>query len=200
MISIIHTAIIFYKYLKRKIIRVNIKNLELEGVLELKPKLFDDERGYLYENYNIKNVISILGEGISFKQQNIVFNKKGVIRGLHFQKPPNEQGKLISVLSGKIFDVVLDIKKNSKTFGKHISIVLDSYKKNILWIPPGYAHGFQSLDEETLVQYNMTEIYNPEFECSINYNDPQLDIDWPIKSDILVSEKDKDAKNLEELA
>ena len=178
---------------------MNIKKLELEGVLEFKPKLFDDERGYLYENYNIKNIISTLGESISFKQQNIVFNKKGVVRGLHFQKPPNEQGKLISVLSGKIFDVILDIKKDSKTYGQHQSIVLDSCKKNILWIPPGYAHGFQSLDERTLVQYNMTEIYNSELECAINYNDPQLDIDWPIKSGILVSKKDQDAKNLSEL-
>jgi len=159
----------------------------IRGVISIQPKLFGDERGYFIETYNEEKYAPFLN-GVQFKQDNLSKSKKGVLRGLHFQSPPFEQGKLVSVIQGSVLDVAVDIRKNSPTYGKYVSVILSGEIKNQLWIPPGFAHGFVALEDDTLFSYKCTNIYAPEYEKCILWND--FDIDWNIKSPI-ISEKDK---------
>ncbi len=155
------------------------------------PRVFEDERGYFYESFNEKSFNEKIGD-YNFVQDNQSKSQKGVLRGLHFQNPPYEQGKLVRVLAGSVLDVIVDIRKNSPTHGKHFSYVLCAAKKHALWVPPGFAHGFLTLEDETVFFYKVTNYYNKESEGCIAYNSKDLGINWGIENPIL-SEKDKNA-------
>lgn len=161
----------------------------IEGLLVLKPKVFMDERGYFFESYN-QNVLKAAGIDHVFLQDNESLSSKGVLRGLHFQKPPHAQGKLVRVVKGKVLDVAVDIRKNSATYGKYFSIELSGENKWMFWIPPGFAHGFVTLENDTVFSYKCTDLYHKESEGGLIWNDPELNIQWGV-NDPIVSEKDK---------
>lgn len=164
---------------------------EIEGLLLFEPRLFEDERGYFYESFNQREFFEATGIDLPFVQDNHSFSKFGVLRGLHFQKPPFEQGKLIKVIRGEIFDVAVDIRKGSETFGKWLGFRLSAENKRQLYIPRGFAHGFVVLSDWAEVLYKCDNFYAPQAEGGIIYNDPTLQIDWQIEpSQILLSKKD----------
>ena len=167
----------------------NFKRLEIPDVILIEPEVFLDQRGFFMELYKRT---PFLAEGIpyNFVQVNLSYSKKGVIRGLHYQLKPMEQGKLVTVLKGKIVDVAVDIRKGSPWFGKYIMIEISADNPKLLWIPPGFAHGFQAL-EESLVLYLVTKEYSPEHERCITWDDPEIGIQWPIEEGVILSEKDK---------
>jgi len=162
----------------------------LNGLFVIEPKIFEDSRGYFFESYN-KDSFKNIGIDIDFIQDNQSLSSKGTLRGLHFQNPPYEQAKLIRVLTGSILDVVVDIMKNSITYGKYFSIILDGKNKNMLLIPEGFAHGFLSLEHNTIIQYKCSGIYNKESEGGLIWNDPDINIIWNLESEPIISEKDK---------
>jgi dTDP-4-dehydrorhamnose 3,5-epimerase len=162
---------------------------EIPDVLLLKPTVFSDERGCFYETYN-KNDLSETGLTYEFLQDNQSVSNKGVLRGLHFQNPPYEQGKLIRVAKGAVIDVVVDIRKKSQYYGKHFSVELSDKNNYILWVPAGFAHGFYVLEDNTIFLYKCTQVYNKESEGAILWNDPHLNINWNTKNPI-ISDKDK---------
>ena len=157
---------------------------------------FFDERGFFTESYK---EAEYLDAGLpKFVQDNLSLSSKGVIRGLHWQEAPFAQGKLVTCVSGKILDIAVDIRKSSKTYGQHIAVELDSTEPQSLWVPEGFAHGFQDLEDETRVSYKVNNYWDKASERSLNYGDPALDINWyPIAN--IVSEKDRDAPHLDEL-
>lgn len=161
----------------------------LEGLLIIKPDVFEDERGYFFESFNHDKFLK-LGLDLKFLQDNESKSKKGVLRGLHFQAPPFTQGKLVRVMRGSVLDVAVDIRKNSPTYGKWESIVLSGQNKWMYWIPGGFAHGFVTLEDDTIFFYKCTNIYNKASEGSILWNDPDLNINWGI-GDPVISDKDK---------
>lgn len=161
----------------------------IEGVLLIEPRVFSDNRGSFFETFNEKILVEA-GITLPFVQDNQSISKKNVIRGLHFQVPPYEQGKLVRVVKGSVLDVALDLRKGSKTFGRHYSVELSADNKLALWIPPGFAHGFSVLEEDTVFQYKVTNYYHPASESGILFNDQELNIDWKVSNPI-VSEKDK---------
>ena len=170
---------------------MNIIKTDFPGLAIIEPKVFGDERGYFYESYNEKVMVQA-GIHTIFKQDNQSFSKYGVIRGLHFQLNPHSQTKLIRVIEGAIYDVVLDLRKDSPTFGKWFGIDLSAENKRQLYIPKGFAHGFSVLSPQTIILYKCDNFYNPQFEGGILYNDPALAIDWKIDPDkATVSDKDK---------
>ena len=161
-----------------------------KGLIVIKPSVFTDSRGYFFESFN---QTSVNNSGLIFSpvQDNESKSVKGVIRGLHYQLQPYPQAKLIRVVLGKIFDVALDIRKDSLTFGKWFGIELDSENKDQLFIPHGFAHGFSVLSEIAVIQYKCDSLYNPKFERGINLNDPTLDIYWKLGSTVpIISDKD----------
>ncbi len=168
---------------------MEIIKTEISDLLILKPKVFEDSRGYFFESFN-KERIREAGIGLDFVQDNESLSSKGVLRGLHFQNPPYEQGKLIRVITGSVIDVAVDIRKDSPTYGKWVSVELSAANKLMLWIPPGFAHGFVTLEDNTTFFYKCTGFYSYESEGSILWNDPDLNIDWKF-SDPILSEKDK---------
>jgi dTDP-4-dehydrorhamnose 3,5-epimerase len=170
---------------------MQISKFEIEGLLLIEPRLFQDERGFFFESYNATKYAEILGEATNFVQDNISVSKKNVLRGLHFQEYPYSQGKLVTVLQGKVLDVAVDIRKNSKTFGQFQSVELSSDNKRQFWIPPGFAHGFLTLEDNTLFSYKCTNFYSPEHEKTIKWNDLILAIDWQNISNPILSEKDE---------
>lgn len=167
---------------------------ELSGLLILHPKVFEDERGYFFESFR-KDAFDQIGVDIEVVQSNISKSDRGVVRGLHFQNPPHAQGKLVRVLRGSVLDVAVDIRKKSSTFGKHFSIELSESNKLGLWIPPGFAHGFHTLEDDTLFFYDCTARYNPTAEGGILWNDPELGIGWGIENPTL-SGRDAEAPRL----
>jgi dTDP-4-dehydrorhamnose 3,5-epimerase len=167
---------------------------DLSGLLILKPKVFEDERGYFFETFR-QDTFQRIGVAIEVVQSNISKSDRGVVRGLHFQNPPHAQGKLVRVLRGSVLDVAVDIRKNSPTFGKSFSIELSESNKLGLWIPAGFAHGFRTLEDDTLFYYDCTALYNPAAEGGILWNDPELGIDWGIENPTL-SAKDAAAPRL----
>lgn len=169
---------------------MNFKKLSIEGLVVIEPKLFTDDRGYFYETYN-KNIFIENGLDLDFLQDNESLSSKGVLRGLHFQNPPYGQGKLIRVGSGSILDIAVDIRKESSTYGKYEAVVLSDKNKLMFWVPPGFAHGFLSLEENTKLLYKCTNVYNKEAESGIIWDDQELNIDWNYKNP-LVSEKDNE--------
>ncbi|MCB9335046.1 MAG: dTDP-4-dehydrorhamnose 3,5-epimerase [Flavobacteriales bacterium] len=167
---------------------MEIKELELKGVFLIKPKVFEDDRGYFYESYN-KKIFKENGIDVSFVQDNQSLSHRGVLRGLHFQKPPFAQGKLIRVIKGSVLDVAVDIRKESPTYGKYIAVELSEKNKNMLYISEGFAHGFLTLENDTIFAYKCTQLYNKESEDSILWNDSNLNVNWGVSNPIL-SEKD----------
>jgi len=161
----------------------------LEGLLIIKPDVFEDERGYFFESYNRERLLQH-GLDLTFVQDNESKSKRGVLRGLHFQAPPFDQGKLVRVMRGSVLDVAVDIRKKSPTYGKWESIVLSGQNKWMYWIPPGFAHGFVTLEDDTIFFYKCTHVYNKPSEGSILWCDPDLGIDWGIENP-LISDKDK---------
>ena len=172
--------------------------LQISGVFLIKPKIFYDNRGAFLESYKISD-FNKHGIPEILVQDSISISKKGVLRGLHFQDPPMEQGKLVSVLCGSIFDVMVDLRKSSQTFGKWLNVEISSTDRNILWIPKGFAHGIQVLEDNTVVSYKMTHEYSPEHERGIVWDDPQLNIPWPIANPT-VSEKDSNLPKFNNIA
>ena len=155
----------------------------------LAPDIFPDDRGFFYEAYNSKNFNDLIGDNILFVQDNHSYTKKSVCRGLHYQKEPYQQDKLVRVLTGEIYDVIVDIRKKSNTFGQWHGEILSSQNNNQLWVPKGFAHGFVVTSNEAIVLYKTTQYYSSMSEGTIKYDDPDLNIQWPIKIST-VSKKD----------
>jgi dTDP-4-dehydrorhamnose 3,5-epimerase len=168
---------------------MNITKTEIPDLLIVQPKVFEDPRGYFYESYN-KKVFSENGINVDFVQDNQSLSQKGVLRGLHFQEPPFAQGKLVSVIKGAVLDVAVDIRKDSPTYGQSISIELNEKNKTMFWIPEGFAHGFLTLENDTIFCYKCTNFYNKSAEGCILWNDQDLNINWNVTNPLL-SEKDK---------
>ena len=164
----------------------------IKDLLIIKPNIHKDKRGYFFESWN-KDIFKKITNNLEFVQDNQSFSNKGVLRGLHFQKPPFAQGKLVRVIRGSVLDVAVDIRKESATYGSHFSILLNDIDNTIFWIPPGFAHGFISLEENTIFSYKCTGDYNKESEGSLLWNDPDLNIDWGVNNPI-VSNKDQVAE------
>jgi dTDP-4-dehydrorhamnose 3,5-epimerase len=161
----------------------------MNGLFHLEPTVYGDDRGYFFESFNKKKFEELTGVDVDFVQDNQSKSKKGVLRGLHFQNPPFAQGKLVRVVSGSVLDVVVDIRKQSSSYGEHFKVVLDAKKHNMLWIPPGFAHGFLTLEDDTIFIYKCSEFYNPDSEVCISWNDVSLNINWGVETP-LVSSKD----------
>jgi dTDP-4-dehydrorhamnose 3,5-epimerase len=169
---------------------MNLRKTNLEGLLILKPTILTDKRGYFIESYNLKTVNKLLGN-INFIQDNESKSSRGVLRGLHFQKPPYAQSKLVRCVEGVILDVALDLRWNSKTYGHFETTILSSENKEQLFVPKGFAHGFIVLSKSAILSYKVDNYYNSDSESGILWNDHDLNIDWKInKTEILVSEKD----------
>lgn len=163
----------------------------IEGVLIIQPEVFEDERGYFFESFSQRAFQEKVCRTV-FVQDNESKSRYGVLRGLHFQKPPYEQAKLVRAVKGRILDVAVDIRKDSPTFGHYVSVELSAENKRQLFIPRGFAHGFVVLSEEVLFQYKCDNYYTPDYEGAIAWNDPQLNIDWRIpEQEIILSEKDR---------
>ena len=168
---------------------MNISNTGFNGLFVLEPTIYEDERGYFFESFNLQLFQKQTEQLVTFVQDNESKSKSKVLRGLHFQTSPYAQGKLIRVKSGKVLDVCVDLRKEEPTFGKHFKIELSSDIKNALYVPPGFAHGFLTLDDNTVFEYKCTAYYNKESERTLLWNDPSLAIDWNVNDPIL-SEKD----------
>lgn len=165
----------------------------IEGLLVIKPRVFKDDRGHFFESwskYSFKNI----GLDLDFVQDNQSLSQKGVLRGLHFQNPPFAQGKLVRVIKGSVLDVAVDIRKDSSTYGEHFAVELTQENNTFFWIPSGFAHGFVSLQNDTIFSYKCTEVFNKESEGALIWNDEDLNIDWKIVNP-LVSDKDMVADN-----
>lgn len=172
---------------------MEFKHSRLKGVIEIIPNVFGDNRGYFLESYN-KNLFKDNGIDIDFVQDNQSLSSKGVLRGLHFQTPPFAQDKLVRVISGRVLDVVVDIRKNSTTYGEFETFELRSDLKNMLLVPKGFAHGFATLEDDTLFVYKCSNIYNKESEGGLKWD--SLSIDWKLTNP-LISEKDLILPNFE---
>lgn len=168
---------------------MEIVKTSIEGLLIIKPDVFKDERGYFFESYNKERFLKH-GLDMTFVQDNESKSGKGVLRGLHFQKPPYAQGKLVRVVKGSVMDVAVDIREGSPTYGKWEATILSEENKEMFWIPEGFAHGFVTLEDNTVFTYKCTNAYNKDSEGSLRWNDPDININWNIENPIL-SEKDK---------
>ena len=165
----------------------------IEGLLVIKPRIFEDDRGHFFESWRNDSFKNI-GLDLNFVQDNQSLSHKGVLRGLHFQNPPFAQGKLVRVIKGAVVDVAVDIRKNSPTYGQHFAVELSEENKTVVWIPPGFAHGFVTLKDDTIFTYKCTVVYNKESEGALIWNDEDLNIDWRVENP-LVSDKDMVAGN-----
>jgi dTDP-4-dehydrorhamnose 3,5-epimerase len=173
---------------------------EIKGCYILEYEVFYDDRGYFASPYNFEVIKDLVGQEISFIQDNQSYSKYGVIRGLHFQQRPYQQTKLVRCNYGKVLDVVVDIDRNSETYGKHIAVELSDKNMRMLWIPNNCAHGFSTLSDEAIFQYKVDNYWHKDSEECIVYNDPDLGIDWKIPSYIRkISEKDKIGKFLKDI-
>ncbi|MFQ1054179.1 dTDP-4-dehydrorhamnose 3,5-epimerase [Gilliamella apicola] len=170
---------------------------EIPDVKIINPKVFGDQRGFFLETYEQKRYQEMLNINLTFVQDNHSRSQKNVLRGLHFQKE-NPQGKLVRVVRGEVFDVAVDIRKDSSTYGKWVGVILSEDNKSQLWIPPGLAHGFLVLSDIADFEYKCTNYYDPNSEGCLLWNDPTININWPITTPIL-SDKDRLGKTLQEL-
>lgn len=172
---------------------MTFETCNIEGLMLFIPKVFEDDRGAFFESFNQAAFEDAIGEKVLFVQDNQSISKKNVLRGLHFQHPPYSQGKLVRISQGAALDVAVDIRKDSKTYGQTFQVLLTAENAKQLWIPPGFAHGFLALEENTIFNYKCTNYYHPASEDALLWNDSTLDIKWTIDEPI-VSEKDKVAK------
>ncbi|MBQ0142926.1 MAG: dTDP-4-dehydrorhamnose 3,5-epimerase [Prevotellaceae bacterium] len=178
---------------------MNIRNTEIEGVKIIEPRVFNDARGYFFESFSQREFDEKVGK-VNFVQDNESKSCVGVVRGLHFQKPPYSQAKLVRVVKGRVLDVAVDLRKGSATFGKHVAVELSEENKLQFFIPQGFAHGFAVLSDEAIFQYKCDNFYHPECEGAIAWDDPDLGIDWklPVEERVL-SEKDRHHPRLKDV-
>lgn len=176
---------------------MKVEETELSGIKLVTPKYFPDNRGYFFEAFNQK-IYEQNNIRIDFIQDNISFSKKNVLRGLHLQKTKYNQAKFVYCPHGEIYDVVVDLREDSKTFGKWKAFILSSENKNQLYIPAGFAHGFCVLSEEAIVSYKTTSYYLPEAEITLRWNDPNIGVDWPVNDPVL-SERDNIGQSFKEI-
>ena len=170
----------------------------IEGVYVIEPKVFEDARGYFFEAWKQGEFVANIGK-VDFVQDNESKSSFGVLRGLHYQRGEFSQAKLVRVISGRVLDVAVDLRRNSSTFGQHVMVELSGENKRQFFIPRGFAHGFLVLSDEAIFTYKVDNVYAPQAEASILWNDEQLSIDWPLgENQLLLSEKDKKAKPFSE--
>ena len=176
------------------------KNGYFDGPLILKPNIFEDSRGYFFESWNKNLFCEKIGYEINFVQDNQSSSKKAVLRGLHYQLPPNSQGKLVRCSYGSVYDVIVDLRKNSRTFSFWAGIELNAKENLEIWIPEGFAHGFLSLEENTIFEYKVTNFWSSAQERSLIWNDPSIEIKWPkLSNEIIISKKDSEAYSLDQI-
>ena len=176
---------------------MKVTPLSIPDVLLIEPQVFGDDRGFFYESFNQNKFEEVMGKKINFVQDNHSKSVKGVLRGLHYQLPPKAQGKLVRVIQGEVFDVAVDLRQSSPTFGKWVGEILSDDNKKQMWIPEGFAHGFLTLSDTAEFLYKTTDFYSPEHEKSILWNDKTIGIDWPIQ-DVSLSSKDNAALSFKE--
>jgi dTDP-4-dehydrorhamnose 3,5-epimerase len=170
---------------------MNFTETPIKGLIMIEPKIWKDDRGYFFESYSEKH-FNNNGIDVQFVQDNQSLSHKGALRGLHAQASPFAQGKLVRVIQGKVLDVAIDIRKNSPTYGQNFTIELSGENNRIFWIPPGFLHGFVTLENNTIFTYKVSGLYDKSSELGIRWNDPDLNIDWGINpSDAIISEKDQ---------
>lgn len=174
---------------------MKIRNTDIEDVKVLEPAVFGDDRGFFFESFNSAKFSALVGRNVQFVQDNHSKSKRGVLRGLHYQIK-QAQGKLVRVVAGEVFDVAVDIRKSSPTFGHWVGEVLSAENKKQLWVPEGFAHGFLTLSDSAEFLYKTTDYYSPENERSVHWADPALAIEWPIDTDPVLTEKDRVASLL----
>lgn len=170
---------------------MNVIKTAIPEVLIFEPKVFGDARGFFFESFSQKGFEEAVGKKIEFVQDNHSQSQKGVLRGLHYQLEPHAQGKLVRCIEGEVFDIAVDIRKNSATFGQWVGVVLSAENKRQLWIPEGFAHGFLTLSDTAQFVYKATNYYAPQSERCIIWNDPQINIEWPNIDQIQLSAKDE---------
>ena len=170
---------------------MRVFDTEITDVKIIEPNIYEDERGYFFEAYNAQKFEEVLGVIPKFCQINESFSRRGAIRGLHLQKDPYAQAKLVRVICGEIIDVVLDCRHGSSTFGEHVSVILSSINKRQVWIPRGFAHGFQVLSDTCIFSYQVDNEYCQESEVTIDAFDSNLQINWPLKENIILNKKDR---------
>ena len=177
-----------------------IEQTALAQVLVLTPRFFRDERGFFTESYNKRAFAEAVGSDVEFVQDNHSRSARGVLRGLHYQLPPNAQAKLVRVAGGAIFDVAVDMRRSSSTFGRWVGVELSAENQRQLWIPEGFAHGFLTLSDTADVLYKTTGYYSPADEGSLAWDDPDVGIDWPLTTEPILSQKDREAPRLADAA
>jgi dTDP-4-dehydrorhamnose 3,5-epimerase len=172
---------------------MEFERLSIPDLILFKPKIFSDERGFFFESFRQEIFKEATSINIPFPQDNHSHSKKGVLRGLHYQLPPHGQGKLVRVTQGEVYDVAVDIRKSSPTFGKWVGAILSDQNHHELWIPRGFAHGFITLSDTADFLYKTTQVYNPASERAIRFDDPTLNIDWHFKDEPILAPKDLEA-------
>jgi dTDP-4-dehydrorhamnose 3,5-epimerase len=170
----------------------------IADVMLFEPRVFGDERGFFFESYSAREFAQAVGKQVDFVQDNHSRSRRGVLRGLHYQMPPHAQGKLVRVVAGEVFDVAVDIRRGSPTFGQWVGEVLSESNKRQLWIPPGFAHAFLTLSDSADFLYKTTDFYAPAAERCIVWNDPEIGILWPFEGQPLVSAKDAEGRALKD--
>jgi dTDP-4-dehydrorhamnose 3,5-epimerase len=179
---------------------MNVIKTEIEGLYIIEPQVFGDARGYFFESFNAERFLAQTGVEVTFVQDNESRSRRGVLRGLHFQKEPYAQAKLVRVVQGRVLDVAVDIRPDSPTFGRYVAVELSGENHRQLFIPKGFAHGYVVLEDDTVFQYKCDEFYHPASEGGIAWNDPQIGIEWPLtESEIILSDKDRKHPTLREL-
>lgn len=178
---------------------MQVETTALPGVLLLQPRVHPDARGLFYESYHASQFAERTGLSLTFVQDNHAESRQHVLRGLHFQRSPHAQGKLVRVVQGRVYDVVVDIRPLSPTFGQWLGVELSAHKQEMLWIPPGLAHGYLTLSEHSIFLYKVTHPYAPGAEQCLRWDDPALDIRWPLSQEPLLSPKDAQGLTLKEL-
>lgn len=178
---------------------MNFIETPIKDLLIIEPKIWKDDRGYFYESFN-KKTFEEAGINLEFVQDNQSFSQKGALRGLHAQAPPFAQGKLVRVIQGRVLDIAVDIRKNSPTYGQHFSIELSGENFKMFWVPPGFLHGFITLEDQTIFSYKVTGLYDKASEIGVMWNDDDLNINWKLNPDeIILSEKDKQLSSFKNL-
>lgn len=178
---------------------MKIIKTKIDDVLIIEPAVFGDDRGFFFESFNQACFNEVIGRKVSFVQDNHSKSSRGVLRGLHYQLEPYAQGKLVRCVLGEVFDVAVDIRKSSSTFGQWVGVTLSAENKRQLWIPEGFAHGFLTLSDTAEFLYKTTNYYSPSHEKSILWDDRRLSIEWPNMSDLTLSEKDRRASSFDEI-
>lgn len=173
---------------------MKITPTQIPDVFVLEPQIYGDDRGFLFESFNSQHFTKLFGADIAFVQDNQSSSRQGVVRGLHYQVAPKAQGKLVRVVQGEIFDVAVDLRKNSPSFGKWVGDILSAANRKQIWIPEGFAHGFQVLSATADVLYKITDYWSPDSERSIRWDDPDLNVNWPVAI-TAVSERDRAARS-----